>query len=144
MMKQGFWVNKAIHYAYNSGIGEGVNEDGMVDWLLHMDPDELFHPEDVTSVSDTVVKNETDASGVTYLHSSLSMLSTFEEIDEDICMVNFLNYEAIVEHRNVEKRFEEITLVKGNSKFMTEEAKNQRLGLRLGDNVGKKYQSDPK
>ena len=144
MMKQGFWVGRAIALAYDSGSVDTNGED-MIDWLIHMDIDELFHPDDVASVGHEKdagqlwsQKDKTDMHAHFLLHdrhSAMSMLPTFRNIDDSVCMMNFLNYEAIVEHKNVQKRFEEVTLFKANSKFMTEEAKPQRLGLRLGGNI---------
>ncbi len=89
-----------------------------------MDPDELFHPQNVAFRSDA-------SSGPSTAGSGLSIVDTLRAVPDEICMVNFLNYEGLAEQEDIEKRFQSITLFKGNSKFMTEEASAQRLVRRM-------------
>jgi len=64
-------------------------EQGM-DWILHIDGDELF-----------------------YLGESLT-LDWFDQLDNDILQVRFLNYEAAPEKFEIEDYFREVTLFKKN------------------------------
>ena len=109
---QGFWVNEAISKAYRGGDDA---DDEMVDWLLHMDPDELFHPENVSIEADTesAFRNGTSVdyslhaadSHLKYFSSGMSIVDTLRRADDDLCMINFLNYEGLPEKENIQKGF---------------------------------------
>ncbi|XP_018479973.2 glycosyltransferase-like At2g41451 [Raphanus sativus] len=69
-----------------------ARDDGM-DWILHLDTDELVHP--------------TGA-------SEYSLRSVFREVPEDVDTVIFVNYESSVERDDIKEPFTEVSMFKKN------------------------------
>ncbi|KAJ0259390.1 hypothetical protein HA466_0057510 [Hirschfeldia incana] len=75
-----------------SRVLETIPDDGM-DWILHLDTDELVHP-----------------SGA----SEYSLRSLFREVPEDVDAVIFVNHESSVERDDIKEPFTEVSMFKKN------------------------------
>lgn len=103
MFKQGYGEQEALHRAAL---------DGRIDWLLHLDPDELFYPGDQGTSIPTILARQ----------------------PSHVPAVRFMNYEAQPEAGDVVNRYEQITLFRVHKHFITPEAFFYRGKFILGGN----------
>lgn len=103
MVKQTFAITLAIQLA---------REENM-DWIMHIDPDELF-----------VAESE----------SSYSIADVLGRQHPYVSSVRFMNNEATPEYEMIKNRFDEVSLFRVHKNFLTSSANLQRAKARLGDN----------
>lgn len=103
MVKQTFAITLAIQ------IAKGEN----MDWIMHIDPDELF-----------VAESE----------PSYSIADVLDRQYPYVSSVRFMNNEATPEYEMVRNRFDEVSLFRVHKNFLTPAANLQRAKARLGDN----------
>ena len=105
MSKQTFAMNEAANAA-----------SGHMDWLLHIDTDELFVPE-----------------------AYISIPRAFEAMDPSEPVVRFMNLEAQVEAGDVSAPFMQVNLFRNHQYFTTKEASHFRSTFKQGLNTGWLY-----
>lgn len=103
MNKQGYGVQESLRRSKAAGF----------DWLLHLDPDELFYPGGPTA----------------------SITAELERQPDHVPAVRFMNYEAQPEISDVINRFEQVTLFRVHKHFITPEAMSYRSTFKLGSNA---------
>lgn len=104
MVKQGYAEQTALSKAKLSGI----------DWLMHIDPDELFFPGGGPVMSVTAVLGK---------------------IPPHVPGVRFMNYEGQPEIGDAVNRIEQVTLFRVHKHFITPEALWYRSTFKLGENA---------
>jgi hypothetical protein len=107
MAKQGFCLAQALRRARESKM----------DWLIHLDPDELFLPGG----------------------NEASIQRELSKIPLSIPAVRFLNFEAQPEAGDVQNPYEQITLFRAHKHFITPEAFWYRNRFKLGENAAFLY-----
>ncbi|KAL6776982.1 hypothetical protein ACKKBF_B19730 [Auxenochlorella protothecoides x Auxenochlorella symbiontica] len=110
------WKGRPGNYALmvTQGFGEHeglrrAKEDGM-QWLLHLDPDELVQPG--------------DASG--------SLAEVLGRVPPHVASLRFMNFEGQSEAGDVVNRYEQVTLFRVHKHFITPEAHWYRSRFKLG------------
>jgi hypothetical protein len=104
MVKQGYAEQTALSRSKLSGI----------DWLMHIDPDELFYPGGCPVMSVTAVLGK---------------------IPPHVPGVRFMNYEGQPEIGDAVNRIEQVTLFRAHKHFITPEALWYRSTFKLGENA---------
>ena len=110
--------NELLMTKQTFGMNEGVRAgraDGM-DWLLHIDTDELFVPE---------------------AHASIPQ--AFEAVDATDPTIRVLNLEAQLEAGDVTSPFLQVTLFRNHQYFTTKESQHYRSTFKQGVNTGWLY-----
>lgn len=110
--------NEVLMTKQTFGMNEGVRaglEDGM-DWLLHIDTDELFVPE---------------------AHATIPQ--AFEAVDPTEPTIRVLNLEAQLEAGDVTSPFLQVTLFRNHQYFTTKESQHYRSTFNQGMNAGWLY-----
>ncbi|GMH41555.1 hypothetical protein BSKO_09465 [Bryopsis sp. KO-2023] len=102
MVKQGYGTREALNIS---------SVDGM-EWLMHMDPDEFFYPD----------------------NPSFSLITEFAKQPSYVSSVRFMNFEGQPEVGDIKNRFEQVTLFRAHKHFITPEAYALRNKCKLGDN----------
>eukprot|EP00210_Caulerpa_lentillifera_P008089 g7723.t1 len=102
MVKQGYGITKCLQLAKRKGD----------DWLLHIDPDELFYPDS----------------------PDFSLVHEFAQQPNYVSSVRFMNFEGQPEFGDVTNRYEQVTLFRCHKYFISSEANFLRSRCKLGDN----------
>ncbi|KDD73134.1 hypothetical protein H632_c2500p0 [Helicosporidium sp. ATCC 50920] len=115
-MRSGSWTERVGNYrlmavqAYCESLAlETARRDGM-DWMLHLDPDELFYP----------------ASPAFSIRQALAI------VPSHVASVRFLNHEGQPEAMDLTNKYEQVTLFRRHKHWVTPEAHVYRSRLRLG------------
>ncbi|KAL4457894.1 hypothetical protein ABPG75_012759 [Micractinium tetrahymenae] len=103
MVKQGYGLLEALRRA---------REDGQ-HWLLHLDPDELFHPGG----------------------PAFSLTAELAAVPAHVPAVRFMNFEGQPEAADVTNRIEQVTLFRVHKHFISPEAHWYRQKYKLGDSA---------
>lgn len=114
MFKQGFCQEEALRRAkltLHSDAEVNVRSKPL-NWILHLDPDELILPGDPEG----------------------SLIGELERLPAWIPSIRFMNFEAQYEAGGMENRFEQATLFRAHKHFITPEAFAHRSRYKLGNN----------
>lgn len=103
MVKQGYGTREAIHRAQQSHV----------EWLIHIDADELLHPG----------------------NPSFNIAVELASQPPHVSALRFMNFEGQVEAGDLVNRYEQVTLFRAHKHFVTPQVLEYRYVFKLGNNT---------